>query len=72
MAQRLSVICDGCGVEGPTERFRIRNRHGTEWFMDYCPDCAWPLERGKGVNLPRSTRYQRFKVTHLPPQPKRK
>jgi hypothetical protein len=54
------------------ERFYIKNRHGTQWFMDYCEDCAGPLQRGKGVNLPKSTRYQRFRVTHLPPQPKRR
>ena len=72
MAPRHSSHCDGCGKKATISRFVIRNRHGTEWYMDYCPACAEPLERGKGINLLKSSTYQRFKVVALPKQSKRK
>lgn len=70
MVARRSSVCTGCGDGKPVGRFYVKNRNGTEWFMDLCRDCAGWIEQGKGINLPAGTRYDRFKVVQLPPQPK--
>lgn len=72
MPPRHSVYCDVCGEEAEIARLVIRNRHGTEWFMDLCEECREPIERGKGINLLRSSRYQRFQVLEVPRQPRRR
>lgn len=66
MVEATRLECDGCGSVKNLERFTVTNKHKTEWFVDLCPKCAEPVNRGKGVNHVVPSRYNRFKVTRLP------